>query len=411
MKLIRFTILMMLLSFVYVPLAFSLGVAHSVIADNTIHMDVGSTYSMDFILQNADDVTKVMVFSVESQFPLVMGDKDDHSSVFTEEYRLSPNTNKKITVKFYAPQFKGKFPVTYGYYEKNSGSGQIQIIQETSGKFYISVGSSTTLFSGIGIPYDYADYRLVTYKSGLYDHDDLLFIEKHDLARIQFNDDVDLVGFKEKYVHMAFNNVSVDSSAFAQFRDKDARITFYNLSYAKEPIILRNGIACGSSCDIISYDEDDGKLVFSVEGFSSYSTKASPLESAASSSSGGSFSGGSTSSSSVPDVVLPGAKKTDDAVSDDDDGVSMTTKKAVAEDSSSDSAKAGVGALAKATGNLLDNSQEVSKSGGFSVDPLAAGARKIFGAIAWGFGTLFLSVALLLTFVKDNYSVLEEILK
>lgn len=403
MKLIRLSILLMLLGVIYVPFAFSLGVAHSVIPGNIIDMNSSSTKAMDFILQNADDVTKVMVFTVETQFPLIVGDKDDHSNIFTEEYRLSPNTNKKITVKFHSPDFAGKFLVTYGYYEKNSGSGQIQIIQETSGKFYISVDDSNALFSGIGVPYEYNNYRIVTYKNGLYDHDDLLFIEKDDKARIQFYDEIDLVNFKEKYVEMAYNRVFVDADAFGQFKDKDARIYFYGLNYTKEPIILKDGKDCGNECEIISYDEDDGELVFKVDGFSEYTTKKDPSDTGVSSSSGGESAGSASS-----DVDLPGIKSvSDEDVVSSDEKIAKTVKKTP--DSGADVPDTNV--LSKGIADLTDGLDSHETQKGSVIDSDYAGVRKIFSVISWGFGTLFLSVTFLLVFIRDNYAEASQLLE
>ena len=394
-KILMFLLLMFLLGFLYVPFAFSLGVAHSVIPNNIIFMCEDSTYSFEFILQNAADTTKVMVFNVETQFPLIVGDKDDDSSLYTGEYRLSPNTNKRVVMKFHSPEFSAKFPVLFGYYEKNSGSGQIQIVQETSGKFYISVGNSTFLFDDIGIPYEYDDYRLVTYKNGLYDHSDLMFIEKDRHAKIYFYEEIDLVGFEEEYIEMEFNRVFVDSDGFGQFKDKEAKITFYDLNYSREPIVLRNGVECGSDCEVISYDEDDGKLIFKVDTFSEYTTKVHLSDTVSSS------SGGDSGDGRHPDIDLPGVAE------EMPEGTSGDTSNVATKDDEVESDNKDSNALAKLPKDFAEGNMSKGLSGVVDVD----GVRKIFGGIAWGFVTLLFSVGFLLVFIRDNYIEVSEMLE
>jgi hypothetical protein len=72
-------------------------------------------------------------------------------------------------------------------------------------------------------------------------------------------------------IKISENNVSVDSVMCLEL-NSSATITVYNLSWTN-PRVLRNGEVCSSpSCSEISYDSENGTFVFSVSGFSEYTT-------------------------------------------------------------------------------------------------------------------------------------------
>ncbi|MBW3022743.1 S8 family serine peptidase [Candidatus Woesearchaeota archaeon] len=69
-------------------------------------------------------------------------------------------------------------------------------------------------------------------------------------------------------------SISLDSSQYPQF-NVSANVTFYNLDYVKQPIILRDGIPC-LDCLVLNYN---GNLTFYVPHFTNYtSTSNSQLQ-------------------------------------------------------------------------------------------------------------------------------------
>lgn len=90
-------------------------------------------------------------------------------------------------------------------------------------------------------------------------------------AKVRFFTSTDLKDASEAF-SISDNFVSLDSAAYPGF-NKAANITFYSLSFAKAPVILKDGNVCISpSCEIISYLS--GNLSFKVAGFSNYTSAA-----------------------------------------------------------------------------------------------------------------------------------------
>jgi hypothetical protein len=370
----------------------ALGVAHSVIEDNVLYMDKDSSMSFRFILQNADDEEKTMIFKVKTVFPMTVND-DDEDSEYEVEYDLSPNSNKEEIVKFYSPDFDGEFPVTYSYREKASSTGQISIVQEVSGKFNINVGNcNDCFFNGLGIPLSYTYYNLVTYSKTLTLIPDLYI--KSDLVEVRFLDEVNLTDFEEEYVHIEHNKIYVDAKSYPSL-NVSARITFFNLSYNSTPEILKDGKLCKKpQCEINSYNKYSGKLVFEVEGFSEYTTRGTI------------------------------AKKSEATVA----GSPVASAEAVAQSSSDSSSvdsphseeveSQNLDSPAKSVADFLgsnddDSSKKASPSVRSSVpvdDFQRAGAKKLFSTITYGFLTLIFSVGLLLTYARDRPYEIDRII-
>ena len=89
-------------------------------------------------------------------------------------------------------------------------------------------------------------------------------------------------------INMSENSIEVNSSCFSGF-NSSAVITIYNLTWS-DPQILKDGSTC-SDCTEVSYSA--GTFVFSVTGFSVYSTQETPT------SSGGGGGGGGGGSSTT----------------------------------------------------------------------------------------------------------------
>jgi subtilisin family serine protease len=91
-------------------------------------------------------------------------------------------------------------------------------------------------------------------------------IENPGKSKIQFPESTDLKDFDA--FSIGHNFISLDASAYPQY-SKPAAITFYNLIFGKMPVILKNGIFC-SNCNVSDYN--NGTLLFSIQGFSNYSS-------------------------------------------------------------------------------------------------------------------------------------------
>ncbi len=65
--------------------------------------------------------------------------------------------------------------------------------------------------------------------------------------------------------------VKVNSELFREL-NKSATITLYNITNITNFVIKKDGITC-KECKIVSYDNDNGRLVFTVEHFSEYSVE------------------------------------------------------------------------------------------------------------------------------------------
>ncbi|MFC1682505.1 NosD domain-containing protein, partial [Nanoarchaeota archaeon] len=116
-----------------------------------------------------------------------------------------------------------------------------------------------------------------------------LIIHNSENGRINFSESVDLSsgGDLNTYINISNNRIEINSTALAAL-DKSARLYFYNLTY-KDPRPLQDGAVC-SSCTEVSYS--GGTFIYTVTGFSVYSSEETPSSSSSSSSSGGSSSGG-----------------------------------------------------------------------------------------------------------------------
>ncbi len=371
-----------------IPNGLSLGVAHSFLSDGDFFMNKSSTATFNFILQNADDVTKEMVFRVETEFPMTIG--DDELSYFEDTYKLLPNSNTPVKLEFHAPDFNSKFKIVHTHFEKSTGSGQIHIIQKTSGDFDVKVGDGNVYYTPI-IPYEYDNYHLIFYGNDLYDVDLKI---KSDNATIDFKDIVDLDDFYEDYVELEYNRIFINSEKLPDL-NVSARITFNNLPYNYKPVIMKDNEIC-KDCDIVSYDDDDGVLVFDVEGFSEYTTEPSAIESSII----------SAQSDVNGDVNVDSID-----VSDTDETSEISTESASSEEAVSDIV------VESAVEDFIDNklsdtslASSVSESSLRSGNDLKDGAKRMISFLTVGFIALFASVGILLFYVKNHSMEFEKII-
>jgi len=255
-----------------------LGVAHSYLPNDVLSMKKSDRIEYKFILQNSDSSSKVMDFKITTQFPMLVGtgSKANAMSYYQNKFTLDSMTNNELVVKFYSPSFAAKFPVTYSYkeYKADSDIGQIQIIQEVSSKFYVSVENSTYLYPGFGVNDLYNNFYIYTESPYCSDVKDLYIRDYNDTTEIFISDYVDLRNMTNDSFELRYNYAR---SNLSQLSNRTAIITFYGLLYERKSNIriLRNGNDCGSQCKIIDYDS--GILTFNVTGFSEYTTISSGI--------------------------------------------------------------------------------------------------------------------------------------
>lgn len=90
-------------------------------------------------------------------------------------------------------------------------------------------------------------------------------IETPGKAKVQFSESTDLSNYNA--FSFGDNFIGLDES-YSEY-DKPARITFYNLLFAKSPVVLKNGTVC-NDCSVIDYS--NGTLLFNITGFSNYTS-------------------------------------------------------------------------------------------------------------------------------------------
>ncbi len=93
-----------------------------------------------------------------------------------------------------------------------------------------------------------------------------LSVEREGFGKIKFDGSVDLGAASEAF-RVSQNFVSLDSAQYPSL-DAPADITFYNLTFEKTPVVLKDGDVC-TDCSPISYG--NGSFSFHVNGFSNYS--------------------------------------------------------------------------------------------------------------------------------------------
>jgi hypothetical protein len=109
-------------------------------------------------------------------------------------------------------------------------------------------------------------------------------------AKVKFNSYTDLTGIIDAF-DISYNSISLNSVKYPQF-NKSATLSLYNLSFSKNPVVLKNNQLC-IDCSSISYS--NGNFIFIVNSFTNYSAAAnSELNIFDSSDSGSFFSGNTT---------------------------------------------------------------------------------------------------------------------
>ncbi|MBT3324403.1 hypothetical protein HN681_03140 [archaeon] len=134
-----------------------------------------------------------------------------------------------------------------------------------------------------------------------------LTFSRTDYGKLDFLDSVDLsndidnftLNFS-KHVLISQNRIEVNSTALSGL-NVDARLKLYNLDFTT-PQILKDGVVCD---DCVEETYTGGTLTFTVEGFSVYSARETPVEDSSSeSSSSGSGSSGSYNLGSVSECEI-----------------------------------------------------------------------------------------------------------
>ncbi|MBN2101899.1 MAG: DUF2341 domain-containing protein [Candidatus Aenigmarchaeota archaeon] len=100
------------------------------------------------------------------------------------------------------------------------------------------------------------------------------YIEIENKTRLIFNETLDLSGGLDlsSIITIQSNFIDVDTASEPRL-NKSAEITFHNLSYIFNPVILRNGKECPSSiCMDNYYNLGEGVLRFNVTQFTNYSS-------------------------------------------------------------------------------------------------------------------------------------------
>jgi len=118
-----------------------------------------------------------------------------------------------------------------------------------------------------------------------------LTLDNREDGKVVYGQNLNLSGniSLDSLINISFNRIEVDSDSLSEL-NKPATLNLYNLTFT-DPRILRDGVICSSNiCNENSYS--NGNLVFTVTGFSVYTTEETPTVSGGSGSSGGS-SGGS----------------------------------------------------------------------------------------------------------------------
>ena len=77
-------------------------------------------------------------------------------------------------------------------------------------------------------------------------------------------------------IRISYNSIFLNSTSLSNF-NKDSVLTFYNVSF-RNPMLLRDGVACGSFCIISSHDYFGNTISYNVPGFSTYSLIETPQE-------------------------------------------------------------------------------------------------------------------------------------
>jgi len=135
----------------------------------------------------------------------------------------------------------------------------------TSSIMSVSLNSSTTpTYTGF-------DDTLTTNFSNVSDVTNIseAKIGKLQLGQIKFSESIDVSNLNlTNLITTSANSISVNSIA-ASGINKQANLTFFNLSYNFTPVILKDNIVC-SSCSLLSYT--DYNLTFNVTGFSVYNS-------------------------------------------------------------------------------------------------------------------------------------------
>lgn len=134
-----------------------------------------------------------------------------------------------------------------------------------------------------------------------------LTLDNREDGKIIYGQNLNLSGniSLDNLINISFNRIEVDSDSLSEL-NKLATLNLYNLTFT-DPRILRDGVVCSSNiCNEDSYS--NGNLVFTVTGFSVYTTEETPTVSEGSGSSGGSSGGSGGSGGGTTGRVIENVK-------------------------------------------------------------------------------------------------------
>jgi len=268
-KLIVYCIVFVLLC----SFSLSLGVARPFISANTALAGDSQDYIMKFQLQNGESVSKNMLFSISTQSPGMISETNSfvNNSAFQKMYVLQPRSMTPIEIHFKGTN--GVYRVDYSYSEAASGNGSVKFDTKTSDYFLVKAGDGDYSYA-LGIPVVYSGFSLITSAIDPKSVTDLQISKLDGTMSIDFRgDNIDLTGFKEQYISFGTRTVTINSAAFPNL-NKPAKITMYQVQSPYK--IYKDGVECPNNiCSVISYSSS--RLVFSVNGFSTYEVKYVPV--------------------------------------------------------------------------------------------------------------------------------------
>jgi hypothetical protein len=235
---------------------YAIGVARPYFFNNTILLDKGQSYDVAFQVQNGENVSKSIGFTVKSTSPMqINSDGQD----FVTDFTLGPRSRSDIGIEFMS-NTEGRYEIKYAVKEIQSDSGLVFDFS-TGDSFFIQVGNRTNV-SSIGINLTYPGFTLLTDSVDITDAEDLVImcpqVEVDFTGRI-----VDLTSFRPEYVQCGSKSIYLNTTWMPSFSQR-AVIRFYSVKSLYT--IYNNGSECSlSNCKFISYQSK--RLSFEVPKF------------------------------------------------------------------------------------------------------------------------------------------------
>jgi hypothetical protein len=237
-----------------------------------------SETTVKIIVNNVNDAPKIVSYNPNSSYILTT---EDGAQKFSIEWEDIDTLEKYVKIKWYVDGLLEGVGNEYTFTsDGNIKEFNIKVIIDDSEKSdSIEWTIKTTNIPKVNL-YD----GETTDFSGM-SEDELssvnLVLEKTGFGKIEFLEPVDLrnVADLNSYSNIMNGLCSVDSGLYNVFKDKNARITFYNLNFEKTPTLYYNSgftlnplsitqICSSTICSDINYNNNE--MSFVVNGFSSF---------------------------------------------------------------------------------------------------------------------------------------------